>query len=267
MMTMLRYTWYVLLAATLLGSAAQAQAEKPPKKDSLVVIHTPYGDMTVLLYRQTPRHRANFLKLAGEGFYDSTKFHRVIKEFMIQGGDPSSKDTTARRTWGNGGPGYTLPAEIVPTLYHRRGVLAAARQSDAINPERESSGSQFYIVQGKPLTEAEVEGVNVRMKRMFPDYNMPADMREAYQTVGGSPWLDRQYTIFGEVIDGMDIIDQVAAQPVSYAGSLPETDIPITMEVLVMKRKKVTKNFDYQYPDQAEDDEEDEDEDDNDEEE
>jgi len=222
--------------------------DKPPKKDSLVVIHTPYGDMTVVLYRQTPIHRANFLKLAQEGFYDSTLFHRVIKDFMIQGGDPNSKNPNEPGSYGHGGPGYTLPAEIQPELYHRRGVLAAARLGDVQNPKRESSGSQFYIVQGKTFSDEELAGVKERMQRLFPDYDMPQDMRETYQTEGGSPWLDRQYTIFGEVIEGLEVIDQIAQQPVSYAGSIPETPIPVTMEIRVMKRKKVEKKLDYTYP-------------------
>lgn len=244
---------YVLLSclAWLCLLTAPLQAQKPPKKDSLVVIHTPYGDLTVLLYRATPIHRANFLKLAAAGFYDSTRFHRVIEEFMIQGGDPTSKDPDKRRAWGNGGPGYTLPAEILPDLYHLRGVLAAARQNDALNPERRSSGSQFYIVQGKSYTEEEMAQLRTRMKRLFPDYQLPEDIEQAYRTEGGTPWLDQQYTVFGEVIDGLAVIDSVAAQPVSYAGSIPERDISITMEVVVIKRKKIARRYDYVYSEET----------------
>lgn len=236
-----------LLSLWLLPTWSQAQTDLP-KKDSLVVIHTPYGDMTVVLYYQTPVHRANFLKLVSEGFYDSTLFHRVIKDFMIQGGDPNSKNPNEPASYGHGGPGYTLPAEIRPELYHRRGVLAAARLGDVQNPERESSGSQFYIVQGKPFTDEELAGVKTRMRRLFPEYEMPAAMHEAYQNEGGAPWLDMQYTIFGEVIEGLAVIDKIAEQPVSYAGNIPETPIPITMEILVMKRRKVEKKLGYVYP-------------------
>lgn len=236
-----------LLSLWLLPAWAQAQGDLP-QKDSLVVIHTPYGDMTVVLYYQTPVHRANFLKLASEGFYDSTLFHRVIEDFMIQGGDPNSKNLNEPESYGHGGPGYTLPAEIRPELYHRRGVLAAARLGDIQNPERESSGSQFYIVQGKPLTDEELTGVKIRMRRLFPAYEMTEAMRQTYQDQGGTPWLDMQYTIFGEVIDGMEVVDQIAEQPVKYAGSIPETPIPITMEIMVMKRKKVEKKLGYAYP-------------------
>jgi len=236
-----------LLSLLLLPAWAQAQADLP-KKDSLVVIHTPYGDMTVVLYYQTPIHRSNFLKLVDEGFYDSTLFHRVIKDFMIQGGDPNSKDRNKPASYGHGGPGYTLPAEIRPELYHRRGVLAAARLSDVQNPERESSGSQFYIVQGKTFTDEELAGVKKRMQRLFPAYEMPQAMRDAYQHQGGAPWLDLQYTIFGEVIEGLEIVDKIAEQPVSYAGSIPETPIPVTMEIMVIKRKKVEKTWGYTYP-------------------
>lgn len=222
-------------------------AQKPPKKDSLVIISTPYGDMTVVLYLTTPKHRANFLKLADEGFFDSTLFHRVIKDFMIQGGDPYSKDPAKRAQSGQGGPGYTLPAEIVPGLFHRKGVLAAARQGDAVNPKRRSSGSQFYIVQGKKMSGAELNIAESRIQRVLPTYTLTEDMRNAYQELGGSPWLDQQYTIFGEVIDGLGVIDTVAAQPTGRA-DMPQTDIPISMRVEVIKRKKVTKQFGYEYP-------------------
>jgi cyclophilin family peptidyl-prolyl cis-trans isomerase len=218
----------LLPALSLAQKAPKAKKAKPVKPD--VILHTSMGDMGIKLFEDTPLHRANFLKLAHAHFYDSTTFHRVIKEFMIQGGDPLSKNAATKSQAGSGGPGYTLPAEILPQYFHRKGMIAAARLGDQMNPKRESSGSQFYIVQGKPMTSQEVERAEQQMKSVVgQDFKFSPEAREAYTSVGGSPWLDQQYTIFGEVISGMDVIDKIAAVE-KLPGDRPKVDIMMTME-------------------------------------
>lgn len=172
----------------------------------LVQIETDYGIMVVELSNATPQHRDNFIKLAGDGFYDSTLFHRVIPEFMIQGGDPDSKKATSGTAIGSGGPGYTIPAEFVDSLVHVKGALAAARQSDAANPKRASSGSQFYIVEGKVWTADVLDKIEAQK-----NFRYTSAQRQAYLTTGGTPFLDRDYTVFGHVISGLDVIDKIAA--------------------------------------------------------
>lgn len=168
------------------------------------LIETDFGNMKVELYESTPKHKANFIKLANEGFYDSLLFHRVINGFMIQGGDPQSKNAPSHQRLGTGGPGYKIDAEIGAP--HFKGTLAAARQGGSANPLKKSSGSQFYIVQGKPYTEASLK--NLATSKGV-DYN--AAQLEKYKSVGGTPQLDMDYTVFGEVVDGMDVIDKIAA--------------------------------------------------------
>ncbi len=177
----------------------------PPDR-SLVELETPYGNMLIELYDATPEHRDNFMKLAEEGFYDSLLFHRVIEGFMIQGGDPDSRGAAPGQMLGRGGPGYTLPAEFVDTLLHLRGALAAARQGDAVNPEKRSSGSQFYIVQGKPLSEEELAMIERRNSRTYTDQE-----RNAYREIGGTPFLDGSYTVFGRVVEGLEVLDRIGA--------------------------------------------------------
>lgn len=213
-----------------------------------VEVKTTLGDFTVLLYGDTPGHRDNFLKHVNENFYDSLLFHRVIEGFMVQAGDPDSKNAVPGQMLGSGDPGYTLPAEIVyPKHFHKRGALAAARTGDQVNPERRSSGSQFYVVTGEKLTEQQMKDMQISMafneiaqqhmdqvralmqaqdreglqklqdqveaeaKKMVDEGKSPvtAEMIEAYTTVGGTPHLDGQYTVFGEVISGMDTIDKI----------------------------------------------------------
>jgi cyclophilin family peptidyl-prolyl cis-trans isomerase len=170
-----------------------------------VIIETTKGTITVMLYDETPVHRDNFIKLAESGFYEGVLFHRVINTFMVQGGDPESKDAPEGKALGNGGPGYTLPAEIVPKYFHKKGALAAARTGDQTNPQRRSSGSQFYIVQGKTYTDMQMDSMERQMFTTFSDAQ-----RDAYATVGGVPHLDAQYTVFGEVIEGLEIVDLIA---------------------------------------------------------
>ena len=176
----------------------------PPEK-CLVEIETPFGNMLVELYDETPQHRDNFLKLAEEGFYDSLLFHRVIEGFMIQGGDPDSRNAFTDQVLGRGGPGYTVPAEFVDTLIHVKGALAAARKGDQVNPEKASSGSQFYIVQGQPTTRATLDQIEARK-----NFRYGTAQREAYAEVGGTPFLDQDYTVFGKVIKGLEVIDKIA---------------------------------------------------------
>ena len=170
-----------------------------------VKISTKYGDMVAELYDETPIHRDNFIKLVKDGFYDGTLFHRVIPGFMIQGGDPASKDDTPNTKIGNGGPGYTLPSEFNPQFFHKKGVLAAARMGDAVNPKKESSGSQFYIVEGQVYDN---NTIDLFAKRMGVELSHA--QKKAYTTVGGTPHLDADYTVFGELVEGLEIISKIS---------------------------------------------------------
>lgn len=242
-----------------------------------VRIQTTLGDITVRLYDETPLHRDNFVKLAKEGYYDGTLFHRVIKDFMIQGGDPDSKGAPAGKMLGVGGPDYTIEAEIKSGLYHKRGALAAARQGDEVNPERRSSGSQFYIVWGQVYNEGQLRQFSKQMEmqqmqavfsalakehhdeimQMRRERNraglqelqeklaaeaeaqvkaqgagMTDEQRAIYSTVGGTPHLDGQYTVFGEVEEGMDVVEMIQ-QAATARGDRPVDDIE--MRVVVME--------------------------------
>jgi len=245
-------------------------------KETRVVISTEYGDMVVALYNDTPLHRDNFIKLAKEGFYDGLLFHRVIKDFMIQGGDPESKGAAPGKRLGGGGPGYQIPAEIVKGHYHKKGALAAARQGDNVNPERKSSGSQFYIVQGKVYDEATLQQFEQQQKfnaaraeamKMYrakgdlvqryqregktdslsmlqisiqeeaekivegQTFELLHEQRQAYTTVGGTPHLDGAYTVFGEVVEGLDVIDKIANVETAQ-GDRPLKDIVLKVKIL-----------------------------------
>jgi cyclophilin family peptidyl-prolyl cis-trans isomerase len=181
-----------------------------------------------MLYDETPVHRDNFIKLAESGFYKGLLFHRVISNFMIQGGDPQSKDAPSGKTLGNGGPGYTLPAEIVPKYYHKKGALAAARTGDATNPQRRSSGSQFYIVQGSKYTDMQLDSMETQM---FTEFTK--EQRDTYTEVGGVPHLDAQYTVFGEVTEGLNVVDAIAGVE-KNKNDRPIEDIKI-LKVTVIK--------------------------------
>jgi cyclophilin family peptidyl-prolyl cis-trans isomerase len=171
----------------------------------LIEIETEFGTMLAELSNATPLHRDNFIKLAEEGYFDGTLFHRVIAEFMIQGGDPNSKEAPAGMPLGSGGPGYTVPAEMRDSLVHVKGALSAARLGDAGNPTKASSGSQFYIVQGKVL-----DGNMLTRIEASKGIHYTPDQKKAYMEIGGTPFLDREYTVFGHVIKGLDIIDKIA---------------------------------------------------------
>ncbi len=194
-------------------------------KQELILIETDYGNMKIALYDSTPIHKENFLKLAKEGYYDGTLFHRVINGFMIQGGDPDSKGAPAGKSLGSGGPGYTLKAEI--GAYHFKGALAAARRGGPGNPEKESSGSQFYIVHGQAVPASQLNS----MSQMKGITYTPEDIAK-YEKLGGTPFLDDDYTVFGEVVEGMDVIDKIAAVK-TLPGDRPEKDV--TMKVKVVK--------------------------------
>ena len=250
----------------------EATATTTPAGDVKVKIDTNKGSFTVLLYGDTPHHRDNFVKLAKEGFYEGTLFHRVIKDFMVQAGDPDSKNAPAGKMLGSGDPGYTLAAEIdYPRHFHRRGALAAARQGDQVNPERRSSGSQFYVVTGQVYKPEQLKQFERQMQTMAEQAafdrlaqasrdtimsmrrnrdqaglmalqeklvaeakaeaaaspaKMTPEMIEAYTTVGGTPHLDGQYTVFGEVIDGMDVIDKIQGVATDRADR-PTEDVKI----------------------------------------
>ncbi|MDQ8005095.1 MAG: peptidylprolyl isomerase [Pedobacter sp.] len=216
-----------LLLICLLFCCSFAYAAKP--KYQYIKIATSKGECIVRLYNETPLHRDNFLKLAKEGFYNGTIFHRVIKDFMIQGGDPDSKNATPEAMLGNGGPGYTVPAEFRDSIFHKKGVLAAARDN---NPEKASSGSQFYLVQGKVFTDEQLN--NVEKNRL--QHKIPANQREVYKTIGGTPHLDRSYTAYGEVVKGLEMVDSIASVETGTANR-PKEDVKMT--VTVLKKREV----------------------------
>jgi cyclophilin family peptidyl-prolyl cis-trans isomerase len=204
------------------------------KKDVLLV--TSKGNIVIRLSDSTPLHRDNFLKLVKQHFYDSILFHRVIQNFMVQAGDPESKRAKPNVILGNGGPEYTVPAEIRPGLFHKKGVIAAARTGDQVNPQKASSGSQFYLVQGKKFTDSGLDSVETfRLKGR----KLPAAHREVYKTQGGTPHLDQNYTVFGEVVKGLEVVDSIAATPVNrVAGDRPLTDVRIIKAILVRRTGK-----------------------------
>ena len=179
---------------------------KSAMKTTYVKIETSMGDIVVKLYNETPLHRDNFIKLVRQGSYDGLLFHRVIKNFMIQGGDPNSRNAKPGQSLGDGSLGYTIPAEFVPSLYHKKGALAAARQPDQVNPKKESSACQFYIVQGEKWSSDRLKMVEQRMGKSFSKEQV-----EVYSTIGGTPFLDGDYTVFGEVVEGLEVVDKIAA--------------------------------------------------------
>ncbi len=214
-----------LLIACLcfLGMVAYAQ------KETKVSIETEYGKIVMLLYNNTPQHRDNMIKLAKSHFYDSTLFHRVIPNFVIQGGDPQSKHAQPGAMLGNGEIGYRIPAEINTEDCHIRGAVGMARDG---NPKKESSGCQFYIVTGKPATDAELDNVERTRGAKYT-----AAQREIYKTQGGTPHLDGGYTVFGQVIEGMDVVDKISAQACDQ-NNRPTKDIAMIKVRLVKKKKK-----------------------------
>jgi peptidyl-prolyl cis-trans isomerase B (cyclophilin B) len=278
----------ILITCVILTSCAQTK-----KTDYVVTIKTSQGDMVAILYDETPKHKENFIKLANEKFYDSLIFHRVMEEFMIQGGDPDSKKAKPGQPLGSGGPGYTIDAEFVPKYFHEKGALSAARVPDNANPKKASSGSQFYIVQGTKVSEAELKTDQVKLQRSFqqyfqnpvnrPDYdtlmkyyqkndmkgyqnciiglkpkvesalginldkNIAPERLAAYTTIGGAPHLDDDYTVFGKVIKGLEVVDKIAALPKDQRNR-PLEDIRMFVTVEELPKKKITKLYGYVYP-------------------
>lgn len=213
--------------------AVNMTAKKKPSCPR-VLIETTMGNMTVELFNETPIHRDNFLKLVKEHYYDSLLFHRVIADFMIQGGDPYSRHAPAGKRLGEGDPPYTLPAEIrTPDLYHVRGALCAARQGDYTNPERRSSGSQFYIVYGKTFRSDELSAISNRLEQMTDgQVTLTYEMRQDYQTRGGAPHLDGQYTVFGQVVEGLKVLKAIQAVNTDR-NDRPLTDVRILKMTIV----------------------------------
>lgn len=212
-----------LLLSLLTATAAWAAKER----NTYIELRTDYGVCVIKLYNETPKHRDNFIQLVKDGFYDDLLFHRVIEQFMIQGGDPDSKNAEKGIQLGNGTLGYTIEAEFRDSLFHKKGALAAARDN---NPEKASSASQFYLVQGKVFTEEELDRLEqVRLKgRQIPGYQ-----REVYKTEGGVPHLDQNYTVFGEIVQGVEMVDTIAAV------ATDEFDRPMVdqkMEMRVLRR-------------------------------
>lgn len=191
-----------------------------------VKIKTPYGKMVFRLSDETPQHRDNFIKLVKKHFYDGLLFHRVIKDFMIQGGDPKSKDAKPGERLGNGNVGYTIPAEFRDDLFHKKGALAAAREPDFVNPQKASSGCQFYIVQGKKYTDEQLDMIEKRTGHHFTE-----KQRYMYKTIGGAPFLDGNYTVFGQLVKGMDVLDKVASQPTDN-NDRPKKDVPMKIRIV-----------------------------------
>jgi cyclophilin family peptidyl-prolyl cis-trans isomerase len=230
----------LLIATTIFAQKAMPAGrqdstikKKDRKRD--VLLQTTLGDITVRLSDSTPLHRDNFLKLVKVGFYDSVLFHRVIKDFMIQAGEPGTKSDATNPVTGNGIPRYTIPAEFRKTMFHRKGVVAAARTGDDVNPQRMSSASQFYIVQGKIFTDA---GLDSLERFRLNGIKIPLAQREVYKTIGGTPHLDQTYTVFGEVINGIDVLDKIAAVETNKTRNRPLQDVLIIKAKLIKRKKR-----------------------------
>lgn len=263
----------IILACSAVACKSGQKKDGNMEKETVLKIETSMGDIKVKLYNETPKHRDNFIKLAKDGTYNGTLFHRVIKDFMVQAGDPESKNAPKGKMLGSGDVGYTVPAEFVyPKYFHKKGALSAARQGDEVNPKKESSGCQFYIVTGKvfndstllnmeqqknqnKVTEAFNALVQKHMKEIYkmrkandqdglyalqdtlfiqaeaeaakqPDFHFTPEQIKAYTTVGGTPHLDGEYTVFGEVVEGMDIVDKIQ-QVKTDRSDRPEEDVKI----------------------------------------
>jgi len=208
-----------ILASILVFSISSMSQTKTSQKVVKFVISTEYGDMKGFLYNETPLHRDNFVKLVKQGFYNGTLFHRVIPQFMIQGGDPDSKTAKPGQALGAGDVGYTVPAEFNPAFIHKKGALSAARQGDNVNPKKASSGCQFYIVEGKKYPAASLP----------PKYT--DDQKKIYETIGGTPFLDGGYTVYGEITEGLDVIDKIANVDRDQSDR-PKKDIKMTVKLV-----------------------------------
>lgn len=201
------YFLTIFLFATFCGFSQSTDKQNGMmEKDVLVEMATNYGKIVLKLYNDTPLHRDNFIKLVSDGTYEGLLFHRVIEKFMIQGGDPDSRQAEPGKMLGEGDLGYKIPAEFRTNRFHKRGALAAAREGDEVNPNKESSSSQFYIVQGRVWSDGDLDRMSQQMGLTFT-----SEQRKVYTTEGGTPHLDGSYTVFGEVVEGMDVVDKIAA--------------------------------------------------------
>ncbi len=205
------------------GTATGGKTAKKGKKGNMVLISTNMGDIKVKLYDETPKHKENFLKIVNDGTLDGTLFHRVIQNFMIQGGDPDSKDAKPGQRLGMGSLGYRVDAEFNTKFIHKKGALAAARDN---NPAKASSSCQFYVVQGKVSSDAELSALEARKGFKYTD-----EQKEIYKTIGGTPFLDQDYTVFGEVVEGMDVLDKISQVPTDGANR-PTEDVKMNVKVL-----------------------------------
>ena len=228
-MKKLYFLAFFLFAAFLGNSQVLVKQQKESHKGTRVEMVTNYGRIVLLLYDETPLHRDNFIKLATNRVFDGLLFHRVIEKFMIQGGDPTSKDAEPGKMLGDGTLGYNIPAEFRPELFHKRGALCAAREGDMVNPKKESSASQFYIVQGRVWNTEELDNLQKRMKR-----EISAEQRDVYTTLGGTPFLDGEYTVFGEVIEGMEVVDKIASVKCDK-NDRPLEDVRIEKVIVIKK--------------------------------
>lgn len=283
--------FFLLIGLVLYGCTSTSE---PAGNDYLVTIKTSYGDMVAILYDETPKHKENFIKLAKEHYFDSLLFHRTIEGFMIQGGDPDSKHAVPGQQLGMGGPGYTVDAEFNPKFFHEKGALSAARLPDDMNPYKESSGSQFYIVQGRIIPTSEANGIRINQVQLNAAFqqilqnpanqplidslnqlymtgdmvaytkkvyslvprlekqtgmkiykDVPEGVIETYATVGGAPHLDGDYTVFGKVIGGLEVIDKIAALPRN--GERPIEDVRMFVTVEEIPRKEISEKYGYKY--------------------
>ena len=224
------------LKLILLSAALFVAVGAFAKKNTKVLLETNMGNIKVVLYEQTPIHSKNFIKLVKKDFFNGLLFHRVIKDFMIQGGDPDSKNAEAGKLLGEGDLGYSLAPEFrTPEIFHKKGALAAARESDDVNPNRESSASQFYIVHGKIFDDAQLDKVQKRIdSKTDGKVKLTPQMRQVYKTIGGTPHLDGQYTVFGEVIEGLDVLEKIQ-QVATDNNDRPNSDVLIIKAKIVRK--------------------------------
>ncbi len=212
----MKRTVIFIIAIMMVSASLIAQDSK--QGETMFTIKTEYGNIVCKLYNDTPMHRDNFIKLVEEGWYEGSNFHRVIKGFMIQGGHNAE---------GNVDPGYTIPAEFRPNHFHKKGVISAARMGDQVNPQKNSSGCQFYIVQGRRYGADEMKAIESRTKYPYTDEQI-----KAYSSDGGTPHLDGAYTVFGEVISGLDVVDQIANVPTTKPGDVPQQEIEFSIEII-----------------------------------
>lgn len=226
--------YYLAFFAFLVSCTASKNLVRNSSQQHFVKIETDSGTMIAKLSNKTPLTTNNFLKLVKKHFYDGLLFHRVVQGFMIQGGDPDSKNAKKGQVFGEGGLGYTIPAEFDTSLFHEKGALAMARESDDVNPKKASSSTQFYIVEGRTFTNKDMDKIEERFKIIIPENH-----RRVYRTIGGAPFLDMNYTVFGQVIKGLNVIDKIASAP-KDKNNRPLNDIKMKISIL---KKKDLKNY------------------------